>query len=349
MTQSRATFLRGVIAGCLAPLVVGVPTAAALLPLLPDLPFLGTVARMLENVAPHMLVAVIAPCLVLWLARLRGLAATGLALSGIAAGLLLSGHLRIAAAPPAPLAANEVPLRLIWFNALWENVEPPEQIVDAVVNAGADVVILGESLQLGPYLPRLEATFPYRLGCKVRCEVLVLSRHPFDARAVRSPGPWPERLLVVDLHLPGAEPVTLVGLHLVKPWFFGLTNRELDVVTDTLAQFPGPMVLAGDLNSAPWGRRMQELMAATDLAPPRRPLATWPTAAGPFGVPIDHILTRNGPRFITLKPWGEALGSDHRGLEAVLAIPAAPPERDGPPAAGLAGSPAPSRSSGASG
>ena len=54
------------------------------------------------------------------------------------------------------------------------------------------------------------------------------------------------------------------------------------------------------------------------------PVPTWPAAAGRFGVPIDHVLVRGGPRLVSIAPWGAELGSDHRGLLAALSLPAAP-------------------------
>ena len=93
---------------------------------------------------------------------------------------------------------------------------------------------------------------------------------------VISPGiAWDERMAVFDLTLPGRAPVSFVALHMTKPWFYGIIDDEIDTVEAALPRHPGPMVLAGDLNSAPWSLRLRWLRRVAHLEDPPVPIATW--------------------------------------------------------------------------
>ena len=89
----------------------------------------------------------------------------------------------------------------------------------------------------------------------------------------------------------------------------------------------------GDFNAAPWSRSLWRLERAHGLRHPSRPIATWPRELGGFGLPIDHILLRGPAGFQEISPWGEALGSNHRGLLARVALPSAADGETGPAAA----------------
>ena len=138
-------------------------------------------------------------------------------------------------------------------------------------------------------------------------------------------------MAVVRLARPGEPPWTLVGLHMVKPWFFGITESEEWKLMYVLHRISGPLVLMGDLNAAPWSRRVHLLARRCALATPRLPRPTWPAGAGWFGLPIDHVLVREA-RLTGLDRFGAGLGSNHLGLLARISLDGADPDRPVPAA-----------------
>ena len=315
-----SNFSRGLVVGLLLPLAAGVPLIALGLQYFPDLPLIGTFARVLESAAPQILVAGLPFILGLAIIGARRLAAGCVVLTLCTLAFLVLQH-RLASAPMLTGATPD--LRIVWFNTRFDNPHDPDEIARALRDTNADVVMLGETYKLRQMKEDLRDLYPYQVGCIAACEVMILSRHPFALRAIRDPGiAWKERMIVVDLTLPGRDdPVTMVALHMVKPWYFGITELETRHVIEELDKIDGPLILAGDLNAAPWSQRLRYLRARTDLTPPREPVPTWPAAAGNFGVPIDHVLLRGGVRLVSFAPWGASLGSDHRGIVAGLALP----------------------------
>lgn len=289
----------------------------------PDGPVLGQFGRILESFAPQMLLALVPLLGALALLGARRLAAV-LALAGmLCAGGLVGRHLAVS----APLVPERpVDLRVLWFNVLADTTTPPAVLAQAVAESGADVAMLTEAAPLRGEFAGLARIYPYRLGCQERdCETVILSRLPFETEVIRDLGqPKPERLLSVQIDSPTGRPVTLLATHLAKPWFYGWIERDRWFLRDQLARSRGALIVAGDFNAAPWSQRMAGYFETDGLVPPRRPVATWPVWLGRFGVPIDHILLRGGAQMVSLAPWGDDLGSNHRGLIAGIALPPAP-------------------------
>lgn len=313
------TLTRGFLLGLVVPIAVALTVTAISAQYVPDSPLLGSLARMLESAAPQLLLAALPVALVVAALGARPLAlVVGLGMVA-AAAMLVVQHRNVS----QPINATEnTDLTVIWFNLQWTNRTDPSQIAEALIASDTDIVILAEPGAVRSMRQRLADTYPYQAGCQGPCGIVILSRIPFDLLAVQRPGPMNEdRMMVVGIDIPGLGPLTLVGLHLIKPWYYGITEQEIDTLFRTLARYPGPMVVAGDFNSAPWSKRMRKIVAATGLALPRRPIPTWPAQAGTLGVPLDNVLVRRGPVLTALEPWGMGLGSDHRGLRAEIALP----------------------------
>ena len=314
--------LRLHLVGLLVPLVLALEAVAGLGRFVPDVDqFLSTNLRILEHLAPHLLL----------LSLLLSLAVAGLgarraglvlALFALLAGAGIVRDYRAMRAPPATGASD---LRLLWFNVLTENPTPPERLVAAIRAADADVVLLAEPRPLRRAVDGLADLYPYRLGCAEAepCGLILLSRFPVAIPRVHDFPSGPGRMLRVVLDVPGKGSIALAGVHETKPWYLGLTNGETEAIRWGLR--PGkralPMVVAGDFNAAPWSFRMRRLAAEQALGLARWPVATWPVAAGRFGVPIDHVLVRGGVGIVRFEPWGAGLGSNHRGLIAELDLP----------------------------
>lgn len=315
-----ATRLRLHLTGFLVPLVLALEAVAGLGRFVPDLDqFLSTNLRMLEHLAPHLLV----------LSLLLSLAIAGLGArrAGLALALLAllagAGIVQDTRAMRAPVAAAS-DLTLLWFNVLAENPTPPDRIAAAIRAAGADVVILAEAAAMRTALAGLADLYPYRLGCAApeRCGLILLSRFPFDQTRTRDFPSGPERMMKVTLAVPGHGAVVVAGIHQTKPWYLGLVGGEAEAVKWGLWSAKAkPLVVAGDFNAAPWSLRMRRIQQEQHLRFAAWPVPTWPAAAGGLGVPIDHVLVRGGTGIARIEPWGADLGSNHRGLIAGIDLP----------------------------
>lgn len=316
------------LAGALTPLVVGLNLVALTAAAWPSGTGLGTFGRIADSLWPQLLALALAATLAMALLRVpRGFTLFCAALTLAFTGLLVTRHLA-RAAPAVPDAP--VQLTLLWFNMLGDNATPPAQLIAALADSPADIVLLAESAPLAADLDgALAAAFPVRAGCRTPpCGSMMLARGAAAAGLadleIRTIGRTREpRLTVAEIAMPGAPPLTVIGAHLVKPWYFGFSESDEWFLFEALEGISGPLVLAGDFNAAPWSRRLTTLWRLCELAPPRQPPATWPVAAGPAGVPIDNILVRGGARLVTLETWGGGLGSNHLGLLARIALPGA--------------------------
>ncbi|WP_026282790.1 endonuclease/exonuclease/phosphatase family protein [Rhizobium sp. 2MFCol3.1] len=244
----------------------------------------------------------------------------------VTVSVLLAGHgvlmlKEFEATPPA--TASRPLLRLMSFNIENNNFQNSRRIAETVMASGADVVTILESAPLLPELPRISATYPYRIGCSVGtpgCDTLVLSKRPFIDQAVRTLGDlWPNRLAQVTIDVEGT-PVHLASVHLAKPYFDDFQLDELWDLRGIVKKVDGPLVVAGDFNSAIIDPHIQDFVRATGLNTVFPEPATWPTQAGKFGISIDHILTRPPLRLVSVKQITDSAGSNHYGLMAEIAI-----------------------------
>ncbi len=305
---------------------IGMATAALTARWWPDGALAGTLGRLADSAAPQLALAAIAFGLLgLVLGSRRG-AGLVLVLALAAAGLLAGRHWQQSAGSvPAPGLPSE--LTVLWFNMLNGNTTPAEQLTAALAASPADLVIIAEPAQLRPHLTELADTFPVVAGCRRACGILVLARNPAVRVSFRSPQKhWPERMVTISTG-DGRPDLTVLALHLVKPWFYGFTEHDTWHVYDALRRITGPVLVTGDFNSAPWSRPLQELISDCALSPARRPVPTWPLALGPAGIPIDNMLVRGGAKIHGPRPWGGALGSNHRGLIAGISVDPDSPAR----------------------
>jgi len=176
--------------------------------------------------------------------------------------------------------------------------------------------------------------FPVREGCQPEtdCDLMVLARDPKLQVSLSEIGVSKTRRIArVDATLPDGRRLTVLGMHLVKPWFETYSNIDEWFALDQISRTTGPLAVLGDFNAAPWSRRGDMLMRRCGLDVLRRPVASWPVAAGWAGVPIDNLFLRGGARAISAAPWGGGLQSNHRGLIVHLGLSNSPeeiPDRD---------------------
>lgn len=228
---------------------------------------------------------------------------------------------RRASLEAAPQAGS---FSLLSFNVMATNPEGG-RIAAHLEETLPDVAILLEASAAAAEMPRLDAAYPHRIGCAApdNCDTVLLSRLPVEASQIYRIGPFKrERLIVARIAVAGRS-VTVMALHLSKPYFDDFAWIELSEVRALLRKVEGPLVLAGDFNAAPWAYWEARIASQMQLVPAPTFPATWPVALGDFGVPIDNVFTREA--LVTrISALADPMGSNHRGLVATIAIPAGP-------------------------
>lgn len=274
------------------------------------------VARMVEGVELHLAVLTAVLGLGLWLGRMRWMAA-GVVLVALAALVSLSLRVWDRSAPVVP---GEPDLTVVWFNAMNDNAVSGERLAEELLALDADVLLFGESMPVERALPALEAAYPHRLGCDAGCHLLALSRVPFDTARLSSIGPvFEERFLFLTFDLPRG-PLALIGVHVTKGWYGAVNNGERAQLIARLKRRSRPVVLVGDFNAPPWGEMAGAIHESTGLRVPRLAPPTWPAGAGALGIPIDYPFVGEGVALTALEPFGEGLGSNHRGIRFGISL-----------------------------
>lgn len=251
-------------------------------------------------------------------ARWRGFLLLLLVLGSAAHGanLLIEFQNRRVDHAAAPLAT----LDFLSFNVLARNPQA-EELVQSIIDEPPDVLLVMETPGIRPYLDRLATVLPYRIGCAQpeRCDISLHSRIPFDdAEIMDLPPLGRQRLVTARLTVDG-QGVTFVGVHLTKPYYDNFAELELWRIDRVLRNIEGPLVLAGDFNSASWFTPLATIGRRNDLAPGPTQPPTWPVRLRSFGVPIDNIFTRGAAQIITIAA-GENHGSNHRPLRAEIGL-----------------------------
>lgn len=165
------------------------------------------------------IICILLSWLVFWLMRdafSAVLLVWSIALAVHAVAMLLDFSTSATAAPDAQ------PFRLLSFNVLMDNAANAEVIADAIVESHADAVYLFEADALQSALPRLQQTYPHRLGCfegTPGCDLVILSKRPLLEGHFHSLSDLRrDRFAIAKIDLDGRE-VTLAAAHLTKPYF----------------------------------------------------------------------------------------------------------------------------------
>ncbi len=242
--------------------------------------------------------------------------------------LLLCGHafwMKREFLPSSGIAvpADTTHFRLLSFNMLGDNYENVGRIIDMVNASGADVAYVLESGPLLHHLSDLSATYPYRIGCGVQienCDLMILSKYPIEAPSVVSLSDIRRNRFAVATIRIGGQAIEFAAIHLTKPYFDDYHTTELRRAGAILRKRGGTLVIGGDFNSDTIAPDMQWFLRRGELQTVGMEPATWPVAAGIFGIPIDHIYTSKTLIPISLTRIADDYGSNHYGLIADLAI-----------------------------
>ncbi|WP_028748894.1 endonuclease/exonuclease/phosphatase family protein [Rhizobium mesoamericanum] len=269
----------------------------------------------------HFALAAIVGCLMLLLLKRHWYAYT---LLTIAVVLLGHGMIMLREFAAAPSDAETPPLfRLMTFNIEHENFANADRIADFIIASNADIVNILEAAPLRPQIARLAAAFPYFIGCGAEtdeCDTLVLSKRPFTDKKVKSLGElWRNRLTRSAIDFDGVT-INFLAAHLAKPYFDDFQTDELVDLKSAASAIDGPLVLAGDFNSAIVDPRIQRFMRGTGFQSVFPEPASWPIKAHSFGISIDHVLARPPLRLKSVKRIQDNFGSNHFGLMAEFTI-----------------------------
>jgi endonuclease/exonuclease/phosphatase (EEP) superfamily protein YafD len=235
------------------------------------------------------------------------------------AGLVALANLAVVAPldfgpPPRPVART---WRLLQLNVHTGN-RTPDRVLDYLRQCDADIVVLEEVN--GDWLLRLEpwlAGYPYRIAEPEEDNfgLVVASRLPVLSGGVVWIGEVQVPSVVAELNC-GGRPLHLVATHPVPPigtLYTRLRNEQLERLAERIAELPGPVLLAGDLNATSWSHAFRRFTAHTGLHDSRRGFGvqpTWPSFCPPLQIPIDHVLA--SPEVVIRdRQLGPSVGSDH--------------------------------------
>lgn len=201
-------------------------------------------------------------------------------------------------------------IRLVQFNLNFRN-----PIIDRVghqlVAYDADVVLLQEVTRAHEVALRGLSHYPHQQHCQFReyvGGVSILSKHPLsDIDCAKGLG---VATALVDFPSGAA---TVGSIHTYWPWPFK-QHEQIDTWIERLRTIPGPTIIAGDFNAAPWSHAVSKVEQASNTK-------TVPGIRMTIGVklfsflpsvpiPIDHTLL-SGDFCATSARVGDPLGSDH--------------------------------------
>jgi endonuclease/exonuclease/phosphatase (EEP) superfamily protein YafD len=276
----------------------------------------------IHNLQLHVSIISIA-ALLLALILKRGLLPGGL----LILALVFLGHAiwmsrEFVQAPPPANTRSET-FKLMSFNILMTNFEQAEAVRDLILSSGADVVNLMEAGPLQAHLQALSTIYPHRLGCgemTKQCDLMMLSKLPLADRTIVSLSElFEERMMLAKIAFNG-QPLHIAAIHTTKPYFDAFQTYELRNAARVLSAIDGPLILSGDFNASTLAPNVRAFLKATGLRTAEREPATWPTQAGRLGIAIDHVFVRSPFAISSLERLADALGSNHYGLVAEIAV-----------------------------
>ena len=286
----------------------------------PDGPYLSD---LLTHLAPTLIAAMLLVALAAGIRRRWG-AAGAVLLAALVTGA--SVWVRWSAVT-APGGVEGPGLRVVSYNCASESVASDARFVRWLAAQEADLVALLEAPREldASWAPVLEQ-FPHRVG-PVRGKmwsVWLLSRHPLEIIELEEPTERSRFVYAVRrsalVTLPTGGRVVFTAGHPPSPRTIRTWRRALswaETAGGAIRRYSErtgtPVILATDVNAAPWGRVARALASFGGLTAPTPLLGagTYPAWCPPWlGVPIDTVWTRGGGgEHLEVGP---RCGSDHR-------------------------------------
>lgn len=286
--------------------------------------------NLLEAWLPHLLIFSL-----LWAVSLawkrRGLTAIFLLISLLPGFAFLQpvlqpeeGHKTMLAGP----AGEEV--RFAQLNLLMSN-DKHEELIQAAINSSADVLAFQEvnALWLGRLDAGLREAYPYRIAAPNdhHYGMALYSRQPLHNVEILEWEGYPA--IACKLRSAKGKDTLIISLHAASPISaerYHQRNVQLAKAGVYILEQQLPTVLLGDFNTVPWDEPLRKLKLQAGLTDSRAGYAaTWPSALGKLGIPIDYILHSQEWDSLQLRKL-PIPGSDHSGLIATLAYQPLPTE-----------------------
>lgn len=251
----------------------------------------------------------------------RSIAGAGLAAIALTANAVVLVPL-YADEPAAPVGSGRL---LIAHVNMQHHYGYFDDVRRVLVDRKPDVLVV-----LEPSRGWLDKTSPnpagYRVfvrGARPEPRILLLAGERVSNVAFPDDPELPSSSITFDLEL-GEALVHVLALHTAAPTTPGsqtTRNDELAAVSSWARRQVNPELVLGDLNATPWSSVLQSLEDSADLrnsAYGYGVQATWPSRAGPLGIPIDQLLHSRGLT-VTGRTTGPSFGSEHRSLWVTIA------------------------------
>ena len=253
----------------------------------------------------------------------------------IAVTLLMLRHVRTAAMFLAPAVVNLVLIMPLYlgraappdaespqYRAVLANVYTPNQECELVISLieqyEPDFFVLQEvDTRWLLDISSLEAAYPYTEQCPRpdNFGIALYSKRPLAKCDTVYIGAAMVPSICAQLELDGRQ-VTVLGTHTIPPARREgslMRNEQLARIPEFLQEYQGPVIVLGDLNTAPWSHYFRKLLRDAGLKDGSRGhgiAATWPTDISPLRIPIDHFL-HSPDLTVTSRRTGQHIGSDH--------------------------------------
>ncbi|MBX9696698.1 MAG: endonuclease/exonuclease/phosphatase family protein [Alphaproteobacteria bacterium] len=240
--------------------------------------------------------------------------------------VMASHHIMGSSSNPEQSIADQDHMSVMAFN-VWKDNEELDQLIHYIKDHQPDIVGLTEvTPTLDDKLQNLRELYPYYYSKpeEGRFGLALLSKIPFEAREDSWAHRFHEPVIIVEMQ--ALERKTAVHLLLFhpRPPINKAFAKSRDSDIKTLSHWiqekgEAPLIILGDFNATPWSWALHALIKDQHLQGVGGlfQAGTWPSLMGYFGIPIDHILSKN---------WlnnsgshvGPDLGSDHLPIHATL-------------------------------
>lgn len=176
-------------------------------------------------------------------------------------------------------------------------------------------------------LKSLSDIYPHQIFYpgKGRFGMSILSKYPIVESDLPQNKGNSQRIIAGKVYTPFSEtPLHVYAFHPYAPQ----AERDAVARNEQLQEMEAwvsenrnnPIVIMGDFNASPWSHPLKSILKKHKLIHTKpNKCGTWPSLLGEFGIPIDHILTKN----VTANQNGHIgphLGSDHRPVHAEIQL-----------------------------
>lgn len=276
---------------------------------------------------------------IIFVVALTGLIVAGVARLAVQAGAFAVVALVFAAQfiplvfPVEARAEGESTFRALQYNIFFGN-EDITAMTELIQTSDADVIALHEitTEQWAALQPGL-GDWPHTIAepwdgpePQLGGGMVLLSRTPIEPMDVDSEANLLGRPILAGTTELAGQQTVVVGLHphasRHDAWKAETREAQLDAVVELLDEQVGPAIILTDLNMTPTSSSYRRFIDELEWEDPHRTVGwvgSWPNWAGPYGLPIDHVLT--SPEVVIHDIASiDGAGSDHRALVADLSL-----------------------------